>query len=92
MSLFSFNLLYQNVFIVKTQRNSTVEEDIHPDHDVDALAMRQQKENMSNFDIIMLGSSIGNLMEWFDFAMHGLLANEIGSDYFYRFIRSISNY
>ena len=32
--------------------------------------------------MLVLGSSIGNVMEWFDFAMYGLLADEIGNNFF----------
>eukprot|EP01084_Bolivina_argentea_P055578 101864_1 len=32
--------------------------------------------------VAVFGSSIGNLLEWFDFAMFGLLADEIGGNFF----------
>eukprot|EP01084_Bolivina_argentea_P315710 547050_1 len=41
-------------------------------------------QELSNYEqmVAVFASSIGNLLEWFDFAMFGLLANEIGHNFF----------
>eukprot|EP01084_Bolivina_argentea_P092856 167026_1 len=54
------------------------------DSTIENALQKQDESNMSNKKLIIavFASSIGNLLEWFDFAMFGLLADEIGGNFF----------
>eukprot|EP01084_Bolivina_argentea_P080066 145082_1 len=51
---------------------------------IDSIPMSNAKVELSSCELCksLLGAAVGNFLEWFDFALFGLLANEIGHNFF----------